>query len=90
MRGAEYVPKKKPKKQKKAAKVDKALGWGGFDDQVKPTEVRMACATPVLMASAARGQHAALAWAALALRPGPYGCFPARVSLAKDGGASSP
>ena len=45
MRGAEYVPKKKPKKQKKAvgAKAEKVLGWGGFDDQVKATEVQAAC-----------------------------------------------
>lgn len=43
MRGPEYVPKKKPKKSKKlAAKVDKALSWGGFDDQAKATEVRAA------------------------------------------------
>ncbi len=39
MRGPEYVPKKKAKKQKKGAKADKALSWGGFDDQVKATQV---------------------------------------------------
>ena len=43
MRGPEYAPKKKPKKPKKlAAKADKALSWGGFDDQAKATEVRSA------------------------------------------------
>ncbi|KAK9833990.1 hypothetical protein WJX81_001143 [Elliptochloris bilobata] len=39
MRGPEYVPKKKAKKQKKGPKAEKALGWGGFDDQVKATQV---------------------------------------------------
>ena len=41
MRGEAFVPKKKPKKKPKkdAGKADKALGWGGFDDQLNPTKV---------------------------------------------------
>ena len=66
MRGTEFVPRKKPKKQKKGAKAEKALGWGGFDDQAKATEVRTAGLTPDLLSDAAKGQHSVLAWAALA------------------------
>ena len=64
MRGPEYVPKKKPKKSKKlASKVDKALSWGGFDDQAKATEVRSAwlLITGQMLPTA---QHSMLAWAA--------------------------
>ena len=48
MRGEQFVPKKKPNKKKPkkdAAKVDKALGWGGFDDQLNPTKVLRPCFT---------------------------------------------
>ncbi len=47
MRGADYVPKKKAKKPKKAAKVEKALGWGGFDDQAKATQARPCTRQPL-------------------------------------------
>ena len=46
MRGEQFVPKKKPNKKKPkkdASKVDKALGWGGFDDQLNPTKVLRPC-----------------------------------------------
>ena len=41
MHGDQYVPKKKPKKNKKKVvnKVEKMLGWGGFDDIKNPTLV---------------------------------------------------
>lgn len=43
MHGTEYVPKKKGNKKKsskdKAKLADKVLGWGGFDDKLKPTQV---------------------------------------------------
>lgn len=56
MRGPEYVPKKKPKKPKKlAAKADKALSWGGFDDQAKATEVRSALCDITASTDAVRG-----------------------------------
>lgn len=40
MKGGEFVARKKPKKKPKkpGAKVDKMLGWGGFDDQLNPTK----------------------------------------------------
>ena len=45
MHGQEYKPRKKGanKRQKKVAAQaeEKALGWGGFDDQLKATEVRV-------------------------------------------------
>jgi hypothetical protein len=55
MRGADYVPKKKAKKLKKAAKVEKALGWGGFDDQAKATQARPCTRQP--LPPAPRGLH---------------------------------
>lgn len=43
MRGQEYVPKKKTNKNKnsreKAKVAEKVLGWGGFDDTLKPAQV---------------------------------------------------
>ena len=43
MHGTEYVPKKKGKKNKnskeKAKIAQKVLGWGGFDDSLKPVQV---------------------------------------------------
>ena len=46
MHGDEYKPKKRAanKRQKKLAALaeEKALGWGGFDDKLKPTEVSAA------------------------------------------------
>lgn len=43
MHGAEYVPKKKPSKKKttkdKQKMAAKVLGWGGFDDTLKPSQV---------------------------------------------------
>lgn len=43
MHGEEYKPRKKAanKRQKKAAAQaeERALGWGGFDDKLKPAEV---------------------------------------------------
>ena len=46
MKGGEFVARKKPKKKPKkpGAKVDKMLGWGGFDDQLNPTK-----ASPILL-----------------------------------------
>lgn len=42
MHGETYVPKKKKaKKKKKVVKEDKVLGWGGFDDLLPPTQVRI-------------------------------------------------
>ena len=42
MHGDTYVPKKKKaKKKKKVVKEDKVLGWGGFDDLLPPTQVRV-------------------------------------------------
>lgn len=44
-KGSEFKAKAKPKKNKKkvAASLEKKeaklLGWGGFDDQLKPTQV---------------------------------------------------
>lgn len=42
-KGEGYVAKAKPKKKKPSAavekKMDRTLGWGGFDDIAKPTEV---------------------------------------------------
>lgn len=44
MHGTQYVPKKKGNKKKnsreKAKMADKVLGWGGFDDKLKPTQVK--------------------------------------------------
>jgi HIV Tat-specific factor 1 len=42
MRGDQYIPKKKPnnRKKKKVVKEEKMLGWGGFDDQLPPTQVQ--------------------------------------------------
>ena len=43
MHGDTYVPKKKKqKKKKKVVQEDKVLGWGGFDDMLPPTQVRVA------------------------------------------------
>ena len=43
MHGETYVPKKKKqKKKKKVVQEDKVLGWGGFDDILPPTQVRIA------------------------------------------------
>jgi len=43
MRGPEYIPKKKQNKKmgsKERAKLsEKVLGWGGFDDKLKPSQV---------------------------------------------------
>ena len=40
MHGETYVPKKKAgRKKKKVAADDKMLSWGGFDDQLKATQV---------------------------------------------------
>ena len=46
MKGGEFVARKKPKKKPKkpGAKVDKMLGWGGFDDQLNPTKASLGCA----------------------------------------------
>jgi len=42
MHGETYVPKKKKqKKKKKVVQEDKVLGWGGFDDTLPPTQVRV-------------------------------------------------
>ncbi len=42
MHGETYVPKKKKqKKKKKVVQEDKVLGWGGFDDMLPPTQVRV-------------------------------------------------
>ena len=42
-KGEGYVAKAKPKKKNPSAavekKMDRTLGWGGFDDIAKPTEV---------------------------------------------------
>ena len=38
-------PKRSRRSRKKALKAEKALGWGGFDDQVKATEARTVCMT---------------------------------------------
>ena len=43
-KGEQFVAKAKPKKKKKPSaaaekKADRQLGWGGFDDMAKPTEV---------------------------------------------------
>lgn len=54
MHGDQYVPKKKQNKnkKKKVNKVEKMLGWGGFDDLKNPTLVqsstigRAACKYP--------------------------------------------
>lgn len=44
MHGDTYVPKKKKsKKKKKVVQEDKALGWGGFDDLLPPTQVSWLC-----------------------------------------------
>jgi len=54
MRGPEYIPKKKANKKmgskEKAKLSDKVLGWGGFDDKLKPSQVLL-CDSP----SQARG-----------------------------------
>lgn len=46
MHGSEYVPKKKTAKKKsskdRAKLAEKVLGWGGFDDKLKPTQVNSA------------------------------------------------
>lgn len=44
MHGDQFIPRKKPKKKKKkaGAALDKMLGWGGFDDVRKATDVRPA------------------------------------------------
>ena len=46
MHGSEYVPKKKAGKKKsskdRAKLADRVLGWAGFDDKLKPAQVRFA------------------------------------------------
>lgn len=43
MHGSEYVPKKKPNKKKttkdKQKMAEKVLGWSGFDDTLKASQV---------------------------------------------------
>lgn len=45
MHGSEYVPKKKPNKKKtskeKQKLAQKVLGWEGFDDKLKASQVRL-------------------------------------------------
>ena len=59
MRGDQFVAKKKPKKKPKkdASKVDKALGWGGFDDQLNPTKVLRPPELPNLHGQGAHAVH---------------------------------
>ena len=50
MHGNQYVPKKKANKKKsakqKALEAQKVLGWGGFDDKLKASQVRHPLWTP--------------------------------------------
>ena len=45
MHGSEYVPKKKANKKKttkdRQKVAEKVLGWGGFDDKLKASQVSM-------------------------------------------------
>jgi HIV Tat-specific factor 1 len=47
MHGDQFVPKKRSNKKKKkgAVAAERMLGWDGFDDLKKPTEVSMTCPT---------------------------------------------